>query len=192
VTTPARTLLDLAAAGSISRVELALDEARALRLVSQEEVAELAGSGRRGGAVLRGLIADAPGFTRSEAERRLRALARRARLPPPRTNVRLHGHELDAYWPQQRLAVEVDSYAFHTPRAAFEGDRRRDQELMAHGVRVARVTWRQLADEPEAVVARLAAGLATGPRGGAPMMRREPDTARGARSPPPTRVADLG
>jgi predicted transcriptional regulator of viral defense system len=51
--------------------------------------------------------------------------------------------------------------AFHRGRAAFERDRARDAQLSAAGLRVMRVTWRQLADEPEAVVARLAAALAT-------------------------------
>jgi hypothetical protein len=32
---------------------------------------------------------------------------------------------------------------------------------VARGILVARIIWRQLADEPEAVVARLAVGLAT-------------------------------
>jgi hypothetical protein len=54
------------------------------------------------------------------------------------------------------LIVEVDGYAFHSNRAAFERDRRRDAELGALGYRVLRVTWRQIADEPEAVVATLA------------------------------------
>lgn len=85
---------------------------------------------------------------------------RRAQLPAPRTNVRVHGHELDAYWPDQRLGVEVDGYAVHATRAVFERDRQRDQELMGRGIRVARVMRRQLRDEPEAVVARLAAALA--------------------------------
>ncbi|MEA2422166.1 MAG: hypothetical protein QOF55_1265, partial [Thermoleophilaceae bacterium] len=51
------------------------------------------------------------------------------------------------------------SYAFHSPRAAFERDRARDAELIAAGYRVIRVTWRQLVEEPEATVAQLAGAL---------------------------------
>lgn len=58
--------------------------------------------------------------------------------------------------------VEVDGYAFHGDRAAFERDRRRDQLLTAHGLRVIRVTWRQLQSEPLAVIARIAQALARG------------------------------
>jgi REase_MTES_1575/Transcriptional regulator, AbiEi antitoxin len=58
------------------------------------------------------------------------------------------------------LIVEIDGFRFHSTRSAFERDRRRDAELAAAGFRVLRVTWRQLRDEPFAVIARLAAALA--------------------------------
>jgi very-short-patch-repair endonuclease len=63
-------------------------------------------------------------------------------------------------WREQRLIVEVDGFAFHGSRHAFERDRRRDAELLAAGFRVVRFTWRQIAGEPEVVVARLAVLLA--------------------------------
>ena len=53
--------------------------------------------------------------------------------------------------------VEMDSYAFHSTRAAFERDRRKDAALVAQGYRVIRVTWRQIVHEPE-VRARAARG----------------------------------
>jgi very-short-patch-repair endonuclease len=99
-------------------------------------------------------------MTRSEAERRLLELVRAARLPAPATNRRLHGHEVDFVWRPQRLVVEVDGYAFHSSRSAFERDRRRDADLIREGYRVIRLTWRQLTREPEAVVALLARALA--------------------------------
>jgi very-short-patch-repair endonuclease len=69
-------------------------------------------------------------------------------------------HEVDFLWPAHGLIVEVDGYAFHSSRSAFERDRRRDAELQTSGYRVIRITWRQIADEPEAVIATLAAALA--------------------------------
>ena len=87
-------------------------------------------------------------------------LIRAARLPMPESNVQLHGHEVDLLWREQRLVVEIDGYAFHSSRSSFERDRRKDRELAAKGYRVIRVTWRQLTDEPTAVVATLAAALA--------------------------------
>lgn len=66
---------------------------------------------------------------------------------------------VDLLWRPQRLIVEVDGYAYHATRAAFERDRLRDSELQATGYRVLRVTWSQLADRPEALVARIAQAL---------------------------------
>jgi very-short-patch-repair endonuclease len=71
--------------------------------------------------------------------------------------VSLGGHEVDFLWSVQRLIVEVDGFAFHSSRAAFERDRVRDAELTAAGYRVIRVTWQRLVNEPEAVIATLAA-----------------------------------
>jgi very-short-patch-repair endonuclease len=74
-------------------------------------------------------------------------------------NTVVAGYRLDAYWPSARLVVEIDGFAFHSSAALFESDRRRDAELAAAGVRVMRVTWRQLEGEPHAVVARVAQAL---------------------------------
>ena len=102
---------------------------------------------------------EGPALTRSEAEGRLLALVRAARLSRPELNVRVAGHEVDFLWREVGLVVEVDGFAFHSSREAFERDRLRDAELQAHGFTVMRVTWRQLVDTPEALVARLAAVL---------------------------------
>jgi very-short-patch-repair endonuclease len=97
---------------------------------------------------------------RREAERRLLALIRAAELPHPQTNATANGYEVDALWPPQRLVVEMDSWAFHSSRQAFERGRLKDARLQAGGYRVLRVTWRQITHTPEALVARLATALA--------------------------------
>lgn len=159
VTTPVRTLLDLAATESTHTLERAVNEAGARRLAIPAEVRAALQPGRRGTAVLRALLDGGPPLTRSEAERRLLALVRRAGLPRPLTNVRVGPFEVDAFWPAGGLVVEVDGYAFHSSRAAFERDRLRDAALQAAGHRVMRVTWRQITEQPEAVAIRLAALL---------------------------------
>jgi very-short-patch-repair endonuclease len=98
-------------------------------------------------------------LTRSEAEERLLALLRAAALPPTAVNARIGRHEVDLVWAPQRLVVEVDGFAYHGSRAAFERDRLRDAELQAAGYRVVRVTWRQLVERPEALIVRLAQAL---------------------------------
>jgi very-short-patch-repair endonuclease len=160
VTAPPRTLVDIAGCVETTILERALNEALVQRLVSQDAVGDaVRQAGRRPGvAGLRDILdrLDGPRLTRSEAEDRLLALLRSAHLPLPRTNTRIGPYEIDALWQQQRLVVEVDGYAFHSGRGAFERDRVRDADLQARGLRVVRVTWRQLVDEPEAVVARIA------------------------------------
>ncbi len=76
--------------------------------------------------------------------------------------MRLDGYVVDAVWIAQRLIVEVDGFRFHGHRAAFERDRKRDAALLALGYRVIRVTWRQITEEPLAVVATLAQALGPG------------------------------
>jgi len=166
VTTPARTLLDLASVLDARHLARAVEEARVLRLVGLRDLHDVIGrAGIRPGvpALRRSLAAleDAPSLTRSEAERRLLELVRAARLDAPLTNVRVGRHEVDLLWRNQRLIAEVDGYRFHASRSAFERDRRRDGELLALGYRVLRVTWRELTEAPEAVIANLARALAT-------------------------------
>ena len=80
-------------------------------------------------------LAGEPGVTRSDTERRLLALLRRARLVPTATNTRVCGHVVDVRFQDARLVVEVDGYAFHRTRRAFERDRRRDADLASRGYR---------------------------------------------------------
>jgi predicted transcriptional regulator of viral defense system len=96
-----------------------------------------------------------PAFTRSRLERRFLALVKRAGLPRPSMNSFVEGYELDAYWPAERFAVELDTYDYHGGHAAFEHDRMRQEDLKLAGIEMTRVTGARLDREPEAVVARL-------------------------------------
>ena len=93
VTSPARTLLDLAATTPRREMERAADEARVHRLVTDHSLDEQFSRypAHRGTAALREAIRAEPAFTRSEAERRLLELIRSARLPPPQVNVQIAG-----------------------------------------------------------------------------------------------------
>jgi very-short-patch-repair endonuclease len=148
LTTAARTLHDLAPLLQPHELERAVEEAIIRGLATREELT--------GRPALRRATIEEPQITRSEAERRLRALIRAARLPRAVTNTKVAGWEVDAFWPGEKLVVEVDGFAYHGNRAAFERDRRKDAALVAAGYRVIRITWRQLVDEPHTVVALLA------------------------------------
>jgi very-short-patch-repair endonuclease len=148
LTTAARTLHDLAPLLTQGELDRAVEEALIRGLAKPEELT--------GRPALRRATIEEPQMTRSEAERRLRSLIRAARLPRAVTNTRVAGWEVDAFWPAHGLVVEVDGFAYHGNRAAFERDRRKDAALVAAGYRVVRITWRQLVDEPHVVVALLA------------------------------------
>jgi very-short-patch-repair endonuclease len=161
VTSPARTLLDLAATLPQRDLDRTTEEAQVQRRVTTHSLNEQFKRypHHRGTAALRKAIRSDPALTRSEAERRLLELIRAARLPKPEANAQLHGHEVDFLWHEQRLIVEVDGYAFHSSRSSFERDRRRDRDLQAAGYRVLRITWLELTDGRDALIAELAAAL---------------------------------
>jgi very-short-patch-repair endonuclease len=161
VCSPAWTLLELAGVLDERRLIRAFDRGQAAGVVRPSDLRELLArvGAHRDRRRLRVLLEDRPGFTRSEAEQQLLALIRDADLPLPRVNQRLHGFEVDLHWPQAAFVVEVDGFAFHSSRAAFDRDRARDARLQAARIEVMRVTWRQLEHEPLAVVARIAQAL---------------------------------
>jgi very-short-patch-repair endonuclease len=144
ITTPARTILDLAGAAPAADVEHAMIEAVRRRLTDRARIAGLLERypGKAGTPLLRDLLerADNPQLTRSEAERRLRELIRTAELAMPMMNVRVEGYQVDAFWTKERVVVEVDGFALHSSHAAFQRDRRRDADLSAAGITVIRVT----------------------------------------------------
>ena len=159
VTSPFRTLFDLAGALSERQLERAMNEADVRRLLDRVSLPQLLERypGRRGVAKLRALLAERgpDGITRNEFEEAFVALLDATGLPRPRLNadLALRGRyfEVDCLWQAQRVAVELDGRAVHGTRRAFEADRARDRILLAEGWHPMRVTWRQLHDEPEAV-----------------------------------------
>jgi len=163
IVTPARALYDLSKAAAQRELESALAEGVLRQLVDRDRILAVLAhhAGRPGATRLRALLdADViAGVTRSEAEERFLHLIRKAQLPDPATNAGLEGYEVDFFWRRERLVVEVDGRAFHSSGRRFESDRRRDAVLVAAGVRVMRVTWKQIVSEPEALVARMAQAL---------------------------------
>ncbi|MGX6448872.1 type IV toxin-antitoxin system AbiEi family antitoxin domain-containing protein [Patulibacter sp. S7RM1-6] len=196
LTAPSRTVIDLAPRRSAVEVERLLADVWTAGLATERDLRAAAHRAprRRGTRLLLAALDDGAPRTRSEAERALQALVRRAALPRPRTNVHVAGFEVDAYWPDVRLVVEVDSWRFHGSRRAFEDDRRRRWRLQQSGVRVEHVTWRQLTQRPEETVALLAVAIAQGVAGppfrypdrGVPGPSRPVPTAR---PPPPATLA---
>ncbi len=158
-TTVSRTLVDLADVLTPHRLERVVHRAEELRVLDTRGLAE---PGRRSlTRALATLAHDEPAITRSELEERFLSLVAESRLPRPELNVDLNGIEVDALWRPQRLVAELDGRATHLTARAFERDRARDARLLLHGLRVVRLTWRQVTREPQAT-ARLLRGLLHG------------------------------
>lgn len=153
VTPVARTLVDMASVLSLGRLRDAFEQAERLGLLDVHSVNEQM-HGRRGAKKIRAILADwtEPEPTRGELEKAFRALCKQAALPPPSCNVSVRGYEVDAYWPEMNLVVELDSWEWHRTRRAFEDDRLRSAVLEAADVRVLRFTWRQVKREPDLLV----------------------------------------
>ncbi len=158
VTSPAQTLIDLAARHDRMTVERMVDEADRLDLITppQLRAALQSHSGERGVARLRTWL-DRRTFrlTRSRLERFFLPLADAVGLPVPETKVWVNGFEVDFLWPDLRLVVETDSLRHHRTPAQQSRDRRRDQAHAAAGFTSLRFTHEQVRYEPEHVRAVL-------------------------------------
>jgi very-short-patch-repair endonuclease len=119
ITTPVRTLIDLAAHLDDRALGRAFREAIRLRTTTAQEVqAALARHPtRRGTSFLRGLAIRYAELryerARSDAESRALELLRDARLEEPRVNARVAGEEADLSWPDRKLIVEIDGPQYH-------------------------------------------------------------------------------
>ncbi len=163
VTSPFRTIFDLAAVVDKRQLERAWHEAEVRKMTDRVSLPVLLERypGRRGTRNLRELLASVEpiGISRNEFEEAFLALVDACGLPRPRMNadLSLRGRfiEVDALWEHERLAVELDSRSVHGTRKRFESDRQRDRILVAEGFRTMRVTWWQLRDEPDEIAADL-------------------------------------
>jgi very-short-patch-repair endonuclease/predicted transcriptional regulator of viral defense system len=160
VTTPPRTLLDLAAVLSARQIERALNEAEVLRLADPTSLGDLLERHphRPGAGKIRKLLEAhdiGATITRSELEDRFLQFLDEAVLPRPEVNANIQTTtgwiEADCLWRTHHLIAELDGHASHATTAGFERDRARDRALQAKGWSVIRITWRQLHEEPAAV-----------------------------------------
>jgi very-short-patch-repair endonuclease len=165
ITSVARTLFDCAEVVDFQQLEKAWEEAdrlKRLRLREVEQVCER-GYGRHALKPIRRLLAEARAVTRTRSplEDRFQGFCRFYDLPPHGTNVEVLGREVDVLWPAAKLIVELDSWEFHSHRAAFQRDRARDIRLLVAGYRTARVTHDRLDREASTLAAEIKQLLAT-------------------------------
>jgi predicted transcriptional regulator of viral defense system len=160
VTSVARTLLDLAWKLRSDQIARVLSRAEELKLLDLEDINAVIerNRGHHGAKRLRyALDIYKPAiFSRSEFERRFVSYLVDSGLPRPATGWNELGHEVDVYWPELRFGVELDSWATHGTRDAFERDHDRDLDFAVAEVETIRVSERQFRREPDAIATKVA------------------------------------
>jgi very-short-patch-repair endonuclease len=162
VTTVAWTLVDLAAVVRPHQLRRAVEEADRLELFDLVAVDRALGAakGRRGSRALIALLADMAERgvtrTRSDVEAAFLQLCIDQGIPRPEVNRVRDGVEHDFRWPDRRLVVEVDGWAYHRGQSAFAADRQRDRRALTAGWRVARFTASEVLRTPVAVADEVA------------------------------------
>lgn len=154
-----RTAVDLATEGCNDLLHR-MAQGNWLQPVKLQQALER-GAGRRGWSAARVAVHESLENPHSEAER----LTHRALLAGGVTGWRANpdlvvfGHTMrpDIVFDDVKLIVEIDGYAYHSDRDAFERDRYRQNILTAAGWTVLRFTWRQVRDDPAAVVTQIKA-----------------------------------
>ena len=165
ITSPIRTLVDLATRLESRPLEAAINEADKIDLIDPETL-RLGLDGmrwQRGVPALRRVL-DRRTFrlTDSELERIFLRLVRAIGLPTPRTGAWVNGFRADFFWPELGLVVETDGLRYHRTPAQQVRDRRRDQVHTAAGLTALRFTHAQVrfeAAEVREVLLQVAARL---------------------------------
>ena len=141
VTTPARTLIDLAPRLPSPTLARMLDAApsRGAPLAALLERYPR----KPGTAKLRALVGTAIPMTRSDFETAVLERIRALGLPRPEVNAVVDGYECDLVWRAEGVIAELDSYVTHGSRLAFERDRERDRKLALAEWKVVRITDEQ-------------------------------------------------
>jgi hypothetical protein len=160
VTSLARTLLDCAEVLPLRQVVRMIEEAERRQIFDLGAIERLLerSHGRHGIKPLRVALAEVhgePQRTNSGWERDLLDFCDEFGIPRPELNVIVAGFEVDALWGSVKLVIELDSWAHHRGRTAFENDRAKIATLQLAGYVVLPLTWRRLEREPEVVAAMI-------------------------------------
>jgi very-short-patch-repair endonuclease len=149
-TSPARTLLDIAPRVTEKTLSRAVNELRTARHLRIQDLADLLQRCRHhpGARRLIPFVETADNATRSKFERDFLAFTERFGLPRPQINVRVAGREADAYFPEERVIVELDGYEFHSSKHQFRADRDNDTEALTLDIVTLRMTTDRLERGP--------------------------------------------
>lgn len=171
VTAPARTLLDIASEVSEEQLEAALEEGLRRGLVSMArmewQLKAEGGRGRRGSSQLRRLLRQrdprsAP--TESLLETKVARWFRSTRLPPPVRQHRVIADakfvgRIDFAYPEARLAIEAQSYRWHSGRREWLRDQTKERRLRELGWDVMYLIEEDIGERSAALEAEIAGRL---------------------------------
>jgi very-short-patch-repair endonuclease len=159
VTTPIRTLLDLASVLSLNALAKCFEQAQVrLHVPPAPLAAEVISRPRhRGNAKLRRILLGAvdPADVRSVLELRFLRLCAAYGIPRPQVNARIGPWTPDFLWPERRVIVETDGYEFHRTAAAQRRDAAKDEFFSSEGFTVVRLTWADVTERPPQTAARI-------------------------------------
>jgi Protein of unknown function (DUF559) len=162
VTTPARTIFDISPRQADRAFKRTVNNALHSLWLTEGQLAEaVARHPTLPGAKRTAQLIGLPGTpTRSGWEDDFPGFCKRYGLPAPVMGVPMFGYVVDALFVRERVIVELDGREFHMDPIAFETDRERDAEMLAHGFVTVRVTWERIERRPRREAERLHAILA--------------------------------
>jgi hypothetical protein len=157
VTSPARTLLDVAPGLGRKSLTRAVNTARHKKILTLDDLRDVAARFPRhpGAKILKRFEDSKGGPTRSGWEDDFPEFCKRHGLPEPIMSTWVAGHEVDALFPEERVIVELDSWDFHWSQQSFEDDRERDADTLEAGHETIRVTGERLEKRPQREADRL-------------------------------------
>ncbi len=171
VTSPERTIIDLAAIVGDGRMDWILDRPLSSGTVDLARLSDLFSTlGRRGKPgttrVRRMLEKRDASYTPPDTvlEQRLLGIIEGDGLPKPELQFRpswlvpTQGR-VDFAYPDQQLVVEGDSRKWHLLMESFQIDRHRDNQAQLAGWRILRFTWKDIVEEPLMVANSIRTGL---------------------------------
>lgn len=169
MTSPARTLADLALSFDRAHAVAALDAGLRAGWVPDMGPVLAQMFGRRGAAGRRPWLAEVDRRSESPLETHVRLIVADAGLRPEELQYRIFSDEgafvarVDLAWPSRRVCLEADGVGYHSAPAPAYRDRDRQNALVRLHWRLQRVTWRDVEHRPGWIVAQVAALLATPP-----------------------------
>lgn len=150
-------MLDLSSVLTREGLRSAFNEADRLKLLRQKDLLDClrCGPGRKGFSRFREVVEirhPEIAMSKSDLEILFNDECRKRGFGKPLINSIVCGEEVDFYWPDGNLIIEVDGYEFHQGRLTRDKDIRKENRLKRAGLQVHRVSHWMVTREIEEVM----------------------------------------